>query len=152
MIRLNLPTYSFNIKSRSNGQYIFDGIRKKYVLLTPEEWVRQNFVSYLIQEKSYPPALIKIEQTFLFNKLNKRTDVVIHDRKAFPVMLVECKAPDVRISQKVFDQIALYNLEFSLNYLVVTNGLKHFCCYMVSKPKKAWTYLKEIPDYDQICG
>ncbi len=151
MMRLNLPTYSFTIKSKSNGQYIFDRIRKKYVLLTPEEWVRQNFVSYLINEKAYPPALITIEQTFAINRLNKRTDVLIHNRKAFPVMLVECKAPDVRISQKAFDQIALYNLEFSVSYLVVTNGIKHFCCYMAGD-LKAWTYLHDIPHYDQISG
>jgi len=151
MLRLNLPTYSFTIKSKGDRQYIFDRIRKKYVILTPEEWVRQNFVCYLINEKAYPPALITIEQHFTINRLSKRTDIIIHNRKALPVMLIECKSPDVRIGQKVFDQIALYNLEFSVRYLVVTNGLKHFCCFM-ENDMKSCTYLKDIPDYNQISG
>ena len=151
MMSLNLPTYSFTIKSEGNRQYIFDNIRKKYVLLTPEEWVRQNFTRYLITEKSYPPALISIEQYFTYNKLSKRADIIIYNRKTSAVMLVECKAPDVRISQKVFDQIALYNLQFSVSYLVVTNGMNHFCCLM-EPDKGTYTFLKDIPAYDQISG
>jgi hypothetical protein len=151
MQTLNLPTYSFTIKSEGNRQYIFDRIRKKYVVLTPEEWVRQHFVQYLINEKSYPSALISIEQYFTYHKLSRRTDVIIHNRKGSPVMLVECKAPDVRISQKVFDQIALYNLQFGVSYLAVTNGMNHFCC-LLDTDRRKFTYLKDIPGYDQISG
>ncbi len=149
MERLNLPTYSFTIKSEAGRQYIFDKIRKKYVVLTPEEWVRQNFTSYLVSEKSYPPSLISIEKQFSYNKLSKRADILIYDRTAHPVMIVECKAPEVGINQQVFDQVALYNLRFAVSYLVLTNGKDHYCCFL-DTPKGSYSFLKDIPDYSLI--
>ena len=147
MQRLNLPTYSFTIKSEGKRQLIFDAIRKKYVVLTPEEWVRQNFARYLVDEKSCPPALIAIEKQFTYNRMSKRADILVYGRDARPLMMVECKSPAVKIGQRVFDQVALYNLSFALNYLVVTNGLKHYCCRLENGGGGGFSYLAEIPDY-----
>lgn len=146
MERLNLPTYSFNIKSKEGRNYIFDPVRKKYVVLTPEEWVRQHFVSYMIREKNYPAALTRVEMYLEVNQMGKRCDVVFFDRKGTPRMIVECKAPEVRISQKTFDQVAAYNLKLKVDYLVVTNGLKHYACAMDYRTN-SYHFLKEIPDY-----
>ncbi|GAG33027.1 unnamed protein product, partial [marine sediment metagenome] len=126
MEALNLPTYSFKIKSEGQRKYIFDGVRKKYIQLTPEEWVRQNFVQFLIQEKKYPESLISIEMFFKINKLMKRSDIVIFNKQGNPVVIVECKSPGVKISQDTFDQIARYNMKFKVDYLIVTNGINHY--------------------------
>jgi len=149
MERLNLPTYSFTIKSEGNREHIFDKIRKKYVVLTPEEWVRQNFTQYLVSEKSYPPSLIAIEKQFSYNKLSKRADIIIYSRTAHPVMMVECKAPGVSINQQVLNQLALYNLQFAVSYLVLTNGKNHYCCFLDSG-NGSYSFLKDIPDYSLI--
>ena len=123
MEKLNLPTYSFNIKLIEQRKYIFDFIRKKFVLLTPEEWVRQNFLKYLVEEKKYPVSLIAVEKEFKLNKLSKRSDVIIYDKQGQPLLIVECKAASVKIDQKVFDQIARYNMTLKVDFLVITNGL-----------------------------
>lgn len=149
MQRLNLPTYSFNIKSEGERSYIFDEIRKKYVFLTPEEWVRQNIIQYLSIEKKYPKPLFGVEMHFRVNKLSKRGDIIIFDRKGDPMVIVECKAPEVRINQKVFDQIARYNMKFRVNYLIITNGLKHYCCKM-DYEEGSYEFLKEIPDFEDL--
>ena len=128
MIKLNLPTYSFKLKSKENKTLIFDKFRKKYVLLTPEEWVRQHVASFLLEEKKYPVSLISIEKQFLVNNLKKRTDIIIFNASGNPEIMVECKAPTVKITQETFDQIARYNLKIKANYLFVTNGLDHFYC------------------------
>ncbi|HRW62678.1 MAG TPA: type I restriction enzyme HsdR N-terminal domain-containing protein, partial [Bacteroidales bacterium] len=128
MEKLNLPTYSFNIKFIEQRKYIFDFIRKKYVILTPEEWVRQNFLKYLVEEKKYPASLIAVEKEFKLNNLSKRSDAVIYNKQGTPILIVECKAPEVKIGQNVFDQIARYNMVLNVKLLVVTNGLQHFCC------------------------
>ena len=148
---LNLPTYSFNIKSEGERNYIFDEIRKKYILLTPEEWVRQNFIQYLSTEKKYPKTLISVEIHFKVNKLSKRGDIILFNKMGEPLMIVECKAPSVNINQKVFDQIARYNMKFQVDYLTVTNGLKHYCCKM-EYDSGGYTFLKEIPSFDEIEG
>ena len=128
---------------------ILDTIRRKYVRLTPEEWVRQNFVQYLIHEGKYPPGLIGIEVLSRYNKLNKRVDILIHDRAGRPVMIVECKSYDVPLDEKVFEQIATYNMKFNVPYLVVTNGLHHYACRMNTESQKP-DYLLVIPLYEEL--
>lgn len=142
--RLNLPEYNFKIKPTSGTDLIFDSIRKKYVKLTPEEWVRQNFIRYLVQEKHYPQGLIAVEASIKVNKLIRRCDAVIFDRSGNPFLIVECKAPSVAISQKTFDQVARYNLTLHVTYLVVTNGIHHFCCKMVPEENN-YVFLDGIP-------
>lgn len=146
MQQLNLPTYKFRIKSTKNKYVIFDIIRKKYVSLTPEEWVRQHFIHYLIEEKKYPPSLMGIEKKLTINNLTKRTDILIFNSDGYPDVLVECKAPNITITQNSFDQIARYNLELKANFLIVTNGLKHFFCKMDFENEK-YVFLENIPDY-----
>jgi len=146
MEKLNLPTYSFNIKFIEQRKYIFDFIRKKYVILTPEEWVRQNFLKYLVEEKKYPASLIAVEKEFKLNNLSKRSDAVIYNKQGNPYLIIECKAPEVKIDQKVFDQIARYNMVLNVELLVVTNGLQHFCCKLDAE-NDTYYFLKEIPDY-----
>ena len=130
MIKLNLPVYNFRIREQNSKQQIFDTNRKKFVALTPEEWVRQNFTRYLVEEKQYPVSLISIEKGLLVERRNKRTDIVIYNRSGNPLVIVECKAPEVKITPDVFDQIVRYNISLNANYLVVTNGIEHFCCQL----------------------
>ncbi len=151
MQALNLPTYLFNIKSEGGRKYILDVIRRKFVVLTPEEWVRQNFIRYLNEEKLYPLPLISVESAFSLYKLDKRSDILIHNRKGMPVAMVECKSPDVKISKEVFEQIVRYNLKYQLTFLMVTNGLQHFCCKL-DHHQQTTEFLKEMPDFDLING
>ena len=145
MDKLNLPEFNFRISHNTkNKPVIFDVFRKKYVNLTPEEWVRQHIIHYLVTEKNVPESLISIESGLSINKLIKRYDALIYDRFAHPWMLVECKAPKVPINQSVFDQAIVYNQKIKAKYILVTNGLKHYCCMMNDKPGKA-AFLSEIP-------
>jgi hypothetical protein len=146
MINLNLPTYSFQIKNKENKLYIFDMVRKKNVLLTPEEWVRQNFIQFLINEKKYPKTLIAIEKQLKVNNLIKRTDILVFDKTGNPNIIVECKSSQVKITQETFDQIARYNLKLQATYLIVTNGLQHFYCKMDHQQMK-YVFLTDIPRY-----
>ena len=146
MTNLNLPKFSFRIKNRENKLYIFDKIRKKNLLLTEEEWVRQNFVSYLHEHKKYPLSLIALEKQCTVNDLVKRTDILVFDKTGSPYIIVECKAPQVQISQDTFDQIARYNMKLNATYLIVTNGLHHYFCQMDHKAKQ-YQFLQEIPNY-----
>lgn len=143
---LNLPTYKFRIKSTKNKYVIFDIVRKKYVSLTPEEWVRQHFIHFLIEEKNYPISLIAIEKQVIINNLMKRTDILVFNTKGIPHIVIECKAPSIKISQDTFDQIARYNLKLNANFLIVSNGLEHFYCKMDFK-NEAYIFLKTIPNY-----
>jgi len=149
MDSLNLPTYSFKLKSEGGRNLIFDEIRHKYIVLTPEEWIRQNFIRYLINEKSYPVALIALEKQFKYNRMSKRSDILVYSRMGVPVLMVECKAPGIKLNQGVFDQIALYNLKFNVPYLIVTNGINHYCCRYL-KGQGKYQFLEEIPDYPVI--
>ena len=146
MHKLNLPSYQFKIKSSENKQLIFDPIRKKYVVLTPEEWVRQNFVQYLIKEKNYPISMVAVEKQLTLNSLKKRFDILIFNSDGSSKIIIECKAPSVKITQDTFDQIARYNLKLNADYLVVTNGLTHFSCELDNLNEK-YIFLKEIPQY-----
>ena len=146
MQALNLPTYKFKIKSRENKLFIYDIVRKKYVSLTPEEWVRQHIIHYLINDKNYPISLIAVEKKLIINKLTKRTDILVFTSKGAPNIIVECKAPSVKINQNSFDQIARYNLKLAANYLIVSNGLNHYFCFMDIE-KEQYVFLENIPNY-----
>ena len=126
-MKLNFPEYNFNIKTEKDVNYVFDIIRKKWLLLTPEEWVRQHTVQFLIQEKKYPTSLIALERGLAVHSRKKRFDVLVFNTEGEPILLVECKRPGVKINQEVFDQIALYNAVFHAKILLVTNGLNHLC-------------------------
>ena len=143
---LNFPTYSFRFKNSENKTYIFDEIRKKFIILTPEEWVRQNTLHYLIQDKKYSKSYINVEKLVKVNDINKRYDIVVYKPNGTIFLLIECKAPDIIISQKTFDQIAQYNLVLQADYLMVTNGLNHYFCQMDFENKK-YTFLKELPHF-----
>tara|TARA_R110001583_G_scaffold25760_7_gene93120 strand:- start:2136 stop:2588 length:453 start_codon:yes stop_codon:yes gene_type:complete len=149
METLNLPSYNFNIKLEGQRKLIFDSIRKKYVVLTPEEWVRQNFISYLVEDKNYPKGLIAVEKKVDVNKMPQRSDIVLYNNKAIPVMIVECKAVSVKVTQDTFNQIARYNMMLQVPYLVVTNGLNHYCC-KIDYEKKSFEFIQEIPDYKSL--
>ena len=128
---------------------ILDPIRRKYVKLTPEEWVRQNFVQYLISEGKYPPGLLGIEVFFRLFKVKRRIDILVHNRSGNPVMIVECKAHDVDLNEKVFDQIVCYNMESKVPYIIVTNGMIHLACKL--KPDNTgYDYLNVIPLYEEL--
>ena len=125
---------------------IFDEIRKKFILLTPEEWVRQHVVQFLLQDKNYPKSYINVEKLIKINDLSKRYDVVVFQPNGEIFLLIECKAPEVAISQQTFDQIARYNLVLKAKYLMVTNGLNHYFCQMDFENEK-YVFLKELPEY-----
>ncbi len=146
---LNLPAYAVKLKNHSQRTQIFDRIRKKFVALTPEEWVRQHVVNYLIEHKNFPASRIAIESSLKYNQLLRRPDIVYYDSDLKPTLIVECKATDVKISQTTFDQIARYNMPLRVNYLLVTNGIKHFCCRMEYE-KEEVIFLKELPDFSQL--
>ncbi|MVO08169.1 restriction endonuclease subunit R [Flavobacterium sp. TP390] len=147
MIPLQFPTYSFRFKNSENKTFIFDEIRKKFVVLTPEEWVRQNTIHYLIQEKKYSKSYINVEKLVKVNGINKRYDIVVFNSDGSIFLLIECKAPEVAISQHTFDQIARYNLVLKATYLMVTNGLNHYFCQMDFENEK-YRFLKELPYYN----
>jgi hypothetical protein len=147
MQKLNLPNYKFRLKSSENKTLIFDNLRKKYMVLTPEEWVRQHFVQFLIEEKKYPASLIALEKQLTLNNRKKRTDILVFNKKGNHDIIVECKAPKIKITQATFDQIARYNLKLKANFLVVTNGLDHFYCKMDFE-NEAYIFLKDIPNYE----
>lgn len=146
---LNLPQYSFRIKDKLDKKLIFDGFRRRWVALTPEEWVRQNFARYLTEEKHYPASLVAVERSLRMNQRDFRTDIVLFSKSGNPLIVVECKAPEVKISQQVFDQIARYNLDLRVSYLIVTNGLTHYCCQF-NQEQLSYTFLPEIPDYLEL--
>lgn len=143
---LNFPTYSFRFKNSENKVSIFDSIRKKFILLTPEEWVRQHVIEFLLIEKKYPKSLINVEKVVKVNGMNKRYDVVVFNSDGSIFLLIECKAPEVKIDQKTFDQIARYNLILNAQYLMVTNGLNHYFCKMDFENEK-YSFLKELPNF-----
>jgi hypothetical protein len=145
---LNFKPYDFRFKNSENKIYIFDVIRKKFVVLQPEEWVRQHVVHYLNKEKKYPLSHINVEKQLKVNNLTRRYDVVVFKPNGEILVLVECKAPEVDISQKTFDQIARYNMQLQSNYLMVTNGLNHFYCNMDFAQEK-YSFLKDIPDFNR---
>ncbi|WP_040880110.1 type I restriction enzyme HsdR N-terminal domain-containing protein [Galbibacter orientalis] len=146
MQQLNFPAYPFRFKNRENKVHIFDQIRKKFIQLQPEEWVRQHVVSFLISEKKYPKSLINVEKELIINTLKKRYDVLVYHTDGSIALIVECKAPSVKITQTTFDQIARYNLTVKAKFLMVTNGIDHYFCKMDYEQEK-YIFLKDIPAY-----
>lgn len=146
MIKLNFPTYSFRFKNSENKISIFDEIRKRFMVLQPEEWVRQHCVHYLMTEKKYPKTLINVEKELKVNGLSKRYDIVVFNPNGSIHIIVECKAPKIKINQTTFDQIARYNLALNATYLMVTNGLEHYYCQMDFENER-YVFLKDIPNY-----
>ncbi len=128
MWQLNLPSYKFNTKKAGDNLLIFDSLRKKFVKLTPEEWVRQNFIQFLIQGKNFPAALIAIETQILINGMKKRCDAIVYNNYMTPYIIIEFKSPSVPITQEVFDQVAVYNFKLNVNYFILSNGYQHFFC------------------------
>lgn len=149
MLELNLPSFDIKIANRNGRTSVFDRLRKKYIALTPEEWVRQHFINFLITDKNYPEALIANEMQVNLNRQQKRCDSVVFDREGQPLVIVEYKAPDVNITQKVFDQIARYNIVLRVRYLIVSNGINHYCC-LVDYEKQSMSYLEDIPNYNDL--
>jgi hypothetical protein len=145
---LNLPPYPFKISDKGGTLFIFDEIRKKELVLTPEEWVRQHFVQYLIKEKNYPRSLIKLEGGLKLNGNQKRSDIVIFNNKGEKILLVECKAPSVKVTQQVFDQVARYNWVHRVPFIAVSNGLQHYYC-KIDFEKQRYDF---IPDLDVYTG
>lgn len=149
MLSLNLPPYATKIAVRDGKNTIWDIIRRKYVALTPEEWVRQHFVHFLVEHKGYPASLLANEVALTLNGTSRRCDTVLYDRTLSPRMIIEYKAPHIPITQKVFDQICRYNLVFRVDYLIVSNGLSHYCCRM-DYAHQSYQFLQDVPSYGEL--
>jgi hypothetical protein len=147
MQKLNLPAFEYNVKESDDKIWIYDVLRKKYLVLTPEEWVRQHFLHYLLNHVQYPKSLIKVEGGLIFNRLQKRTDIVVFDRNGNPWMIVECKASDQIINESTLRQASVYNATLKAKYLVMTNGMKTFCCRTGSETSDA-VMLNELPPFE----
>jgi len=146
MLALNFPKYSFRFKNSENKIAVFDELRKKFVILTPEEWVRQHVVKFLVLDKNYPKNHINVEKQLKLGRLTKRYDAVIYKPDGTIKVVVECKAPHIKITQEVFDQIARYNMSLKADYLMLTNGLDHYYCKLDYEAEK-YEFLAEIPTY-----
>jgi len=146
MLQLNLPEYSFRIKKQDEKLLIFDSQRKRYVSLTPEEWVRQHFIRFLIEEKGYPAAYLAIEKQLSMNGMKKRCDAILYNRHALPILIIELKAPNVAITQSTFDQVAVYNAKLKVNYFMISNGIEHYCCKTNTETAQ-YEFFSEIPNY-----
>lgn len=149
MFQLNLPAYNFQIKKLDAKNFIFDSQRKRYVSLTPEEWVRQHFIRFLIQEKGYPAAYLAIEKQLSMNGMKKRCDAILYNEFALPVMIIELKAPSVAITQSTFDQVAVYNAKLKVDYFMISNGIEHYCC-KVDPENSRYKFFPELPDYSKL--
>ena len=146
MPQLNLPNAALKTKLVEGTTQVFDAVRKKYLVLTPEEWVRQHFIHYLNKEKNYPLGLMGVEQMVKYNTMQTRADIVLYTADGKPNVIVECKSPKVKITQDAFNQIAKYNFKLKVDFLVVTNGLQHFCCAMDYENNKI-TFLEAVPAF-----
>lgn len=146
---LNLPNYPFKITQRDDVIFIFDEIRKKHLILTPEEWVRQHFIQYLIIEKKFPPALLQIEGGLSLNQTKKRSDILVYNNLGEKVMVIECKAPSIALTQATFDQAARYNYVYKTPWLVITNGLNHFYAKIDHK-NGTFLFVENLPNYKEL--
>ncbi len=149
MLKLNLPGFAPKIILRDEKHMIFDPLRRKYVSLSPEEWVRQHFINYLLTEKKYPEGLLANEVQIKLNATTKRCDTIVYDSFLSPLMIIEYKAPSVPITKNVFDQIVRYNMVLRVRYLIVSNGINHYCC-KVDYEKQEIIYMETIPEYKQL--
>jgi type I site-specific restriction-modification system R (restriction) subunit len=146
MQELNLPVYAFRTKTEGTKKYIFDSVRKRFVLLTPEEWVRQHFIRYLTEEKKYPESLMAVEKQIVLNGKLFRFDLLVYRRNGQPLLIAEFKAPGVKISQETFDQVVRYNMVLKVGRVVVSNGLQHFVCE-IDYETSSYRFLKEVPEF-----
>lgn len=149
MSSLNLPSYSVKLNDNNGVRLIYDPLRKKYIVLTSEEWVRQHFINFLSQYKDYPVELMANEVLLRLNSTSKRCDTVVYDKYLTPIAIIEYKAPHIKITQEVFEQIYRYNIVLRVKYLIVSNGIQHFCCKIDYKQNKS-TFLPDIPSYQDI--
>ncbi len=149
MRALNLPTYVAKVTTKDGKQFIFDPLRARHVALTPEEWVRQHFVNFLLTEKGYPQNLLANEISIRLNNTQKRCDTVVYDRYLSPLAIIEYKAPSIQITAATFDQIVRYNMVLQVKYLLVSNGLSHFCC-CIDYVSQTYAFLKDIPFYSEL--
>ncbi len=147
--RLNFPSYEMRLQKRNDGPFIFDPVRKKYIKLTPEEWVRQHVIKDLNERLDYPLTLMEVEKEFDLGKLKRRTDILCSIEANQPILMVECKRPEEKISQKVFDQISRYNIAFSVPYLMVTNGIHHIYAFLDLKSREV-RFIRELPPFGQL--
>ena len=149
MYELNLPKYEIRLGGTKEKPTIFDFLRRRFVKLTPEEWVRQHFVHWLTEQKGYPKGLLGNEIELRVGEKRLRCDSILYNTNAQPRMILEYKAPTVPLSQKVFDQIVTYNLLLNVDYLIISNGLQHYCCRM-DYEHKSYEFLPDIPDYKNL--
>lgn len=147
---LALPDHGIKTKHGTAGIEVFDPIRRRWVALTPEEWVRQHFINHLVRDKDCPASLISVERSLQLNEMAKRADILLHDSSASPIALVECKAPSVKIGQGALEQAARYNIIFKVPYLLVTNGRQHYA-FHIDHQQKAAQQLKGIPSFGEMC-
>lgn len=146
MLQLNLPEYNFRIKKKNEKLYIFDEQRKRYVSLTPEEWVRQHFLRFLIEVKGFPAAYLAVEKQLEMNGMKKRCDAILYNDLLQPIMIIELKAPTVRITQATFDQVAVYNAKLKVDLFMISNGVEHYCCKVNTESAK-YEFFPEIPNF-----
>jgi hypothetical protein len=149
MRELNLPVFSFRIKEEKSKSFIYDEFRKKYVTLTPEEWVRQHIAHYLKTDLHYPPGRISVEMPVKVKNRQKRCDVVVFGDKGEPLLVVECKSYEVKLNQQVVDQVSLYNFSLQVDYLVITNGMDHYCLRL-NRSHGGYAFIERIPGYDEL--
>ncbi|WP_108823413.1 type I restriction enzyme HsdR N-terminal domain-containing protein [Dysgonomonas sp. Marseille-P4361] len=149
MLDLNLPPFDIKVKKVNGKPVVFDQLRRKFIALTPEEWVRQHFINYLTTEKGYSSSLIANEIQINLNNQKRRCDSVVYDKELQPIVIVEYKAPDVNITQDVFDQIVRYNIVLKVKYLIVSNGINHYCC-KIDYTTQSFEYLSDIPHYTDL--
>lgn len=149
MTPLNLPTHNHQIIKSPEGDKIFDPLRRKYIILTPEEWVRQNFTAYLINELKFPASLMANEVSIKLNNTARRCDTIVYGSKGEPLVIIEYKAPTINISQKTFDQIVRYNMVLKAKYLVVSNGLTHYCC-IIDYEQHSYRFIPVLPSYKEL--
>ena len=149
MLQLNLPEYNFRIKKLDDKLFIFDTQRKRYVSLTPEEWVRQHFIRFLIEVKGYPAAYLAIEKQLSMNGMKKRCDAILYNEHSLPVLIIELKAPTVAITQSTFDQVAVYNAKLKVDFFMISNGIEHYCC-KVDTNNSRYEFFAELPDYSNL--
>lgn len=151
MEELNLPKAELKTKAKDGKTLVFDPLRRRYVTLTPEEWVRQHFVRFLIDHKGYPSACIGNEVSLTLNGTHKRCDTVVYGRHALPAMIIEYKAPSVSITQRVFQQICRYNMALKVSWLVVSNGVQHYCCH-IDYERGTYSFTPDIPTFSDVTG
>lgn len=148
-MEINLPPYEIKLREQNGHRQIFDFLRRRYVALTPEEWVRQHFVHYLIEQKGYPKGLLCNEVELRVGEKKLRCDTLLYDKVLAPQMIIEYKKPEVALTQRVFDQISVYNMLLHVDYLIVSNGLQHICCRM-NYESHSYEFLQEIPHYSSL--